>query len=253
MEDNSKINSESSEDSIQETDNLVSSEIEDPKNSENDEEIGTIEPDKATEPDDTVNNSDDTVVGNIENSENIEDNEIGKTDEQDNFQEMSDADILNGDFNDFGDIEKLQQRIVNNMSSEFSNWEEEDSNDENSVLKKYIVYISKDFVPYLDNLSTNEMSAYINDAIQKKIDIEEENKSNSRKKRVATHIITAIITVILATPFLLVAAYKSIMVTFENYKYSQENFEKLYAQKFKKDRIYLRSLKYNQLHQDDRD
>ena len=39
---------------------------------------------------------------------------------------------------------------------------------------------------------------------------------------------------------------KAIMVTFENYKYSQTNFEKLYKQRFENDRAYMRSLQYNQ-------
>ena len=34
-------------------------------------------------------------------------------------------------------------------------------------------------------------------------------------------------------------------MTFENYKYSQENFEKLYKQRFEKDKAYMRSVQYN--------
>ena len=35
------------------------------------------------------------------------------------------------------------------------------------------------------------------------------------------------------------------MATFDNYKYSQENFEKLYKSRFEKDRAYMRSIQYN--------
>ena len=34
----------------------------------------------------------------------------------------------------------------------------------------------------------------------------------------------------------------------ENYKYSQENFEKLYKQRFEKDNAYMRSIQYNKKH-----
>ena len=35
------------------------------------------------------------------------------------------------------------------------------------------------------------------------------------------------------------------MATFDNYKYSQENFEKLYKERFSKDKAYMRSIQYN--------
>ena len=46
-------------------------------------------------------------------------------------------------------------------------------------------------------------------------------------------------------PIALLLVNKTIMATFENYKYSQENFEKLYKQRFEKDKAYMRSIEYN--------
>ena len=54
-----------------------------------------------------------------------------------------------------------------------------------------------------------------------------------------------ILTICLSAPFVLMGVHKAIMLTFENYKYSQENFEKLYRQRFQKDRAYMRSIQYN--------
>lgn len=117
--------------------------------------------------------------------------------------------------------------------------------EENSAVKKYLFYVSKDFTPFLDDLTTDERSAYINDAIQKKIDFENKEKEKKNKTKIITHFIIMIFTFILAAPFVLMLSHKAIMATFDNYKYSQENFEKLYKERFLKDRVYMRSIKYN--------
>ena len=129
--------------------------------------------------------------------------------------------------------------------------EMEHLDNDNQVFKKYIFYVSKDFVPIVDNLSTDERTAYINDAIQRKVDAEYEYSVIDKRKRILAHIITMIITFFIVTPMILFLVHKSIMLTFENYKYSQDNFEKLYKQRFEKDRAYMRSLEYNRLHNKD--
>ena len=53
------------------------------------------------------------------------------------------------------------------------------------------------------------------------------------------------LTICFITPFALLGVHKAIMMTFENYKYSQDNFEKLYKQRFEKDKAYIRSVQYN--------
>lgn len=125
-------------------------------------------------------------------------------------------------------------------------WEE--LNDDNSVVKKYIIYISKDFIPLMDNMNTDERSAYINDAIQKKIDLEDEKKQKLKKLKLSIHLILIIAVIIISAPFALLGANKAIMMTFENYKYSQDNFEKLYKEHFEKSKIFNRSLEYNKEH-----
>jgi Fe2+ transport system protein B len=122
------------------------------------------------------------------------------------------------------------------------------SNEEDSAIKKYIVYISKNYVPYIDNLTTDERSAYINDAIQKKLDEEENKRHSNKKKRVLSNVIVMCLTFFIALPIAIFVINKSILATFENYKYSQENFEKLYKQKFTNSKIYQRSIQYNKLH-----
>ena len=146
-------------------------------------------------------------------------------------------------------IEEVQEEVQEVAQEEkkeeieVSPWEE--LSKDNSVVKKYIFYVSKDLVPYVDNLTTDERNAFINAAIQLKIDSEDENKKKQLKNKVIFHFIIMILTICLSTPFVLMGVHKAIMLTFENYKYSQENFEKLYRQRFQKDRAYMRSIQYN--------
>lgn len=144
--------------------------------------------------------------------------------------------------NETEEVAELNDEVVEKQE-ELSLWEELDEN--NSVVKKYIFYISKDFVPYIDNLSADKRSAYINDAIQIKIDLENEKKHKEKKIKLITHFVVMILTFCLMAPFVLFGVHKAIMATFDNYKYSQENFEKLYKQRFAKDRAYMRSVEYN--------
>ncbi len=114
---------------------------------------------------------------------------------------------------------------INKEIPETDKWEELD--DDNNVVKKYIVYISKDFISYIDSMSTDETRQAI------------------ERRNLFIHFVIAIIVVLLFTPIALIIANKAIMATFENYKYSQENFEKLYKHKFEKDKVFMRSLQYN--------
>ena len=135
------------------------------------------------------------------------------------------------------------------LPPEPAQWEELD--DDNSVVKKYIFYVSKDFIPIIDSLTTDERTAYINDAIQKKVDSEYETNIINRKKRILIHLLLTILTFLIVTPIALFIIHKSIMVTFENYKYSQESFEKLYKKHFENDRAYMWTVKYNESHKKD--
>ena len=140
-------------------------------------------------------------------------------------------------------IEELEEEPEDELNQGISKWEE--LNSDNDVVKKYIVYISKDFIPYIDSLSADERSAYINDAIQTKLDLEDIKKQKQKKTRLLIHLIITILTICFITPFALLGVHKAIMMTFENYKYSQDNFEKLYKQRFEKDKAYIRSVQYN--------
>lgn len=179
---------------------------------------------------------------------------------------------LNADFSDFNDdiddlnhdfshmfenedqLDEIQKKLMAQCSEQgfdeanqlggFNPWQEEED-DEESAVKKYILYISRDFVPHIDNLTTDERSAFINDCIQTKLDLDNEEKQKEKKKELAKHFGILILTICLSAPVVLFCVHKTIMATFDNYKYSQENFEKLYRQRFAKDKAYMRSVQYN--------
>lgn len=179
---------------------------------------------------------------------------------------------LNADFADYGEniddlnhdfshmfenedqLEEIQKKLMAQCAEQgfdeanqlggFNPWQEEED-DEDSAVKKYILYISRDFVPYIDELTTDERSAFINDCIQTKLDLENVEKQKEKKKEIAKHFMVLILTICLSAPIILFCVHKTIMATFDNYKYSQESFEKLYKQRFAKDKAYMRSVQYN--------
>ncbi len=183
------------------------------------------------------------------NQETIPENETNETTEPEvpeKVEEAAEVEKIDEPVNSELDKETKEANYEQDLPQEPNQWEELDNED--SVVKKYIFYVSKDFVPLIDSLTTDERSAYINDAIQRKIDAEYELSAEDKKKKILTHLIVMILTFFIVTPLVLFLVHKSIMVTFENYKYSQDNFEKLYKQRFEKDRAYMRSLEYNKLH-----
>ena len=172
-----------------------------------------------------------------------------------NFEENPDD--LNHDFSHMFEnedqLEEIQKKLMTQCAQQgfdeisqldgTNPWQEED--DEESAVKKYILYISRDFVPHIDNLTTDERSAFINDCIQTKLDLNNIEKQQEKKKELARHFGVLILTICLSAPIVLFCVHKTIMATCDNYRYCQENFEKLYRQRFAKDKAYMRSVQYN--------
>lgn len=173
-------------------------------------------------------------------------NELDSDEQMLNYEEhhANHTEDFHGEFEyDYSQIEELHASIKSQFGEEFEQDFEQD--DEDAVVKKYIFYASKDFVPVLDNLTTDERSAYINDAIQIKIDLQDENRKKNKKKKALKHFIVMLLTCCFTLPIIMIAVHKSIMATFNNYKYTQDSFEKLYRQRFAKDKAYMRSIQYN--------
>lgn len=153
--------------------------------------------------------------------------------------------------------EKIENEALNNEPESSNDTEidktqedkitlEEEKAENSSPLKKYIFNVSRDFVNTIDSLTIDERTAYINDAIQMKIDLNNQTRQSNKFNEIVTQAVIVFLTVCIVTPIAIFIMNKAIMVTFENYKYSQTNFEKLYKQRFENDRAYMRSLQYNQ-------
>ena len=153
--------------------------------------------------------------------------------------------------------EKIENEALNNEPESSNDAEidktqedkitlEEEKAENSSPLKKYVFNVSRDFVDTIDSLTIDERTAYINDAIQMKIDSNNQTRQSNKFNEIITQAVIVFLTVCIVTPIAIFIMNKAIMVTFENYKYSQTNFEKLYKQRFENDRAYMRSLQYNQ-------
>ena len=216
------------------------------------EEINEEEPAKETSFEDSIDELQQTIMNqykdhfsqdNLENSEQTEENiEIPNLEQEETQSLNSKEETVDELSIPAEEFEEESEKEIE-TKEEISQWEE--LSEDNSVVKKYIMYISKDYVPIIDSLSIDERMAYINDAIQMKIDFEDEEKQKIKKQKIRTHLFLTILTFCIMSPIALLGVNKAIMATFENYKYSQENFEKLYRQRFQKDRAYMRSIQYN--------
>ncbi len=143
--------------------------------------------------------------------------------------------------------EELMDEIEKTAKEEENNNEEEEKE---APLKKYLFYVSKEFENTIDNLSLDKRTAFINEAIQMKIDSTKANFQTQKINKIIFQAFVVFLTVCITTPIALFIMNKAIMLTFENYKYSQYNFEKLYKQRFESDRAYMRSVHYNKLYQE---
>ncbi len=120
-------------------------------------------------------------------------------------------------------------------------WDDPFEEEENCALKKYIFGIARDYVDMIDKMDYDERTAYVNDAINLKIEQERIDDKKYHQRNILIHIIITIMAVIIGVPTLFWAANKSIDVTVANYQRTQENWERLYREKAKKDAMIRNS------------
>ena len=133
--------------------------------------------------------------------------------------------------------QELEEQLPPPPKEELSSvWEEYDKN--NAVVKKYIVNVAKENVPYIDRLSVEQRNNFINEAIQIKLEVDNEQEKLDKKKNLAKHMLLFILTFFIVMTFMILIIDKAIVATMENYKYSQENFEKLYKHRFEKQKAF---------------
>lgn len=141
------------------------------------------------------------------------------------------------------ELRLLKEKYEEN-SKKLDQWEELDT--KNDIVKKYIVYIDKDNIGAIDELSVDERNSFINSAIKLKFENDDIRTASIKKKRILLHSTIMICTMIIFMPVAVYLAHLSIVATFKNYKYSQDNFEKLYRESFSKSPTYMKAQKYIQ-------
>lgn len=133
------------------------------------------------------------------------------------------------------------QEVLKDSETE-KNWNDPfDDTDENCAVKKYVFAVSTDYVKKIDEMNLDERSAFINEAICLKISEDKGSRKRAFKLSILKHIVVAIFTVIIGVPLMFILVNKSINLTVKSYRYTQDNFEKLYRDKLKKDAIIKRS------------
>ncbi|OLA95060.1 MAG: hypothetical protein BHW64_00635 [Candidatus Melainabacteria bacterium LEY3_CP_29_8] len=98
----------------------------------------------------------------------------------------------------------------------------------NQNYKKFVIQIDNDNVDYFESFSPSERTKLIN----KFLSLEQiKSRSDYRKKRIKEYIIhltIVIVSIFVFLPFFYYTVNKLVLLTLENYKQTQINFEKLY-------------------------
>ena len=146
--------------------------------------------------------------------------------------------------------------MENNFNENLNNSEQSDelklysfnklsSNSNNRNFKKFVIQINNDNIEYFESFSPSERISLIN----KFLSLEQiKSRSDYRKKRIKEYIIhlsIVILTVFIFLPLFYFSINKLVLLTLENYKQTQLNFEKLYKDNSlkKKDMTKLKYIK----------
>ena len=158
----------------------------------------------------------------------------GEAEEQAVAQELENPEqVAQEAQNDFQSEPIAQEELPSAQESE---WHDPFGTNENDAVKKYVIYIAKDFVPFVDHMDKDARSAFVNESIQLKLQMEGKDRKWHAFVRVLRHIIVSVFTLLIAVPALFWLADKSITATVQNYEYVQQNFEKLYKDKAERDK-----------------
>ena len=158
----------------------------------------------------------------------------GEAEEQAVAQELENPEqVSQGAQNDFQSEPIAQEELPSAQESE---WHDPFGTNENDAVKKYVIYIAKDFVPFVDHMDKDARSAFVNESIHLKLQMEGKDRKWHAFVRVLRHIIVSVFTLLIAVPALFWLADKSITATVQNYEYVQQNFEKLYKDKAERDK-----------------
>ena len=158
----------------------------------------------------------------------------GEAEEETSAQELKNPEQVSQEAQSDSQPEATMQEEL--PSAQESEWHDPFGTNENDAVKKYVIYIAKDFVPFVDHMDKDARSAFVNESIHLKLQMEGKDRKWHAFVRVLRHIIVSVFTLLIAVPALFWLADKSITATVQNYEYVQQNFEKLYKDKAERDK-----------------
>lgn len=120
------------------------------------------------------------------------------------------------------DFEKIVPSFMQNLPSEI-----------NPNSKKYVIYIEPENIDFIENLSIDERKLVINKILNEQHALSEKQKAAKERMRFFKHAILCCLTAIIGLPCLFYLVNKSIELTIQNYKSSEQNFVELYKAKGK--------------------
>lgn len=102
--------------------------------------------------------------------------------------------------------------------------------DGNVKYSKYVIYIDPQNVNFIESLTVKERKNLINKILREQDDIGITKHRLRMMQTIIRHVIIAIITVVLAIPFIYYTINASLEATINNYRRSQSNFQTLYKE-----------------------
>ncbi len=188
-------------------------------------------------------NEEDIVVPDFEDeTQSLETTEKAPENENAETQENTETETEDKETPQEKELRELKEKYEEN-SKKLDSWEE--LNSTYDIVKKYIVYVDKENIEAIDNLSVDERNAFINSAIKTKFENNDIEKVRNKRAKILLHSTIMLCTAIMFMPIAVYLAHLSIVATFKNYKYSQDSFEKLYKESFSKSPTYKKASRYS--------
>ncbi len=100
-------------------------------------------------------------------------------------------------------------------------------------VKKYVIHVDPDNIPFMENLSVNERRKIINTVIREQAIFSEDGLKTKRQRNFIVHVLLIVITLSVSFPLLFTLVNKAAKITIQNYDQTRSNFTKLYKEQGK--------------------
>lgn len=181
---------------------------------------------------DTETTQDDTVADAM-GEQPVGKEEVSKLQNESIISENDSAEAINESIDNKKDIEavsggNITERPITKENVEYS--QSLDYIDDNVNYSKYVIYIAPENKDFIDSLTVKERKNIINRILKEQDSIAVTKRKLAKMQTVITHLIVAILTIVIAVPCIYWAINASLEATINNYRASQSNFGQLYRE-----------------------